>query len=171
MWFCTGVCGLHLLILISLCSNFRADHNLQDVRSKIFPFKRKKISADEVAAPVLLPSKRKERSISSLVVDTPTVTPTGLTGRRTRAVTRKAAALRGLGPGIDDPVKKEIDNGEKHAQNSSLPTNLGKVPQTRRQVNRPHLMGYPSLMHFNESYIGLGCEIVILITKFSNYNS
>lgn len=65
-----------------------------------------------------------------------------MTGRRTRAVTRKAAALRGLGPGIDDPVKKEIDNGEKHAQNSSLPTNLGKVPQTRRQVNRPHLMGY-----------------------------
>ncbi|EEE59545.1 E3 ubiquitin protein ligase DRIP2 [Oryza sativa Japonica Group] len=113
----------------------RADHNLQDVRSKIFPFKRKKISADEVAAPVLLPSKRKERSISSLVVDTPTVTPTGLTGRRTRAVTRKAAALRGLGPGIDDPVKKEIDNGEKHAQNSSLPTNLGKVPQTRRQMS------------------------------------
>uniref|UniRef100_A0A0E0KGJ5 RING-type domain-containing protein n=1 Tax=Oryza punctata TaxID=4537 RepID=A0A0E0KGJ5_ORYPU len=113
----------------------RADHNLQDVRSKIFPFKRKKIRADEVAAPVLLPSKRKERSISSLVVDTPIVTPTGLTGRRTRAVTRKAAALRGLGLGTDDPVKKEIDNGEKHALNSSLPTNSGKVPQIRRQMS------------------------------------
>uniref|UniRef100_A0A0D9VWK2 RING-type domain-containing protein n=1 Tax=Leersia perrieri TaxID=77586 RepID=A0A0D9VWK2_9ORYZ len=113
----------------------RADHNIQDVRSKIFPFKRKKIRAEEVAAPILLPSKRKERSISSLVVDTPTVTPTGLTGRRTRAVTRKAAALRGLGLGIDDPVKKEIDNSEKHAQNSSLPTNSGKVPQTRRQMS------------------------------------
>ncbi|KAG8062792.1 hypothetical protein GUJ93_ZPchr0003g16469 [Zizania palustris] len=112
----------------------RADHNIQDVRSKIFPFKRKKIRAEEVAAPISLPSKRKERSISSLVVNTPIVTPTGLTGRRTRAVARKAAALRGLGPVIDDPVKKEIDNGEKHAQNSSLPTNSGKAQQTRRQM-------------------------------------
>uniref|UniRef100_J3LQY9 RING-type domain-containing protein n=2 Tax=Oryza brachyantha TaxID=4533 RepID=J3LQY9_ORYBR len=109
----------------------RADHNIQDVRSKIFPFKRKKIRAEEVAAPILLPSKRKERSISSLVVDAPIVTPTGLTGRRTRAVTRKAAALRLV---TDDPVKKETDNGEKHAQNSSLSANSGKVPQTRRQM-------------------------------------
>ncbi|KAL5209971.1 hypothetical protein ABZP36_005594 [Zizania latifolia] len=112
----------------------RADHNLQDVRSKIFPFKRKKITAEEVAPPISLPSKRKERSISSLVINTPIVTPTGLTGRRTRAVARKAAALRCHGPGIDDPVKKENDNGEKHAHNSSLPTNSGNVPQTRRQM-------------------------------------
>ncbi|KAK8444585.1 hypothetical protein SEVIR_9G161500v4 [Setaria viridis] len=115
---------------------FRADHSLQDVRSKLFPFKRKKIKAEEVPSPISLPTKRKERSISSLVVNTPKVKPTGLTGRRTRAVARKAAAaaaLRGLGP-IVDPVKKEIDSCDSHSQSSSLPANSSKAPQTRRQI-------------------------------------
>nr|CAB3493952.1 unnamed protein product [Digitaria exilis] len=120
---------------------FRADHSLQDVRSKLFPFKRKKIKAEEVPSPTSLPTKRKERSISSLVVNTPKVKPTGLTGRRTRAVARKAAAaaaaaaaLRGLGPIIEDPVKKEIDSCDSHSQTSSLPANSSKAAQTRRQI-------------------------------------
>jgi E3 ubiquitin-protein ligase DRIP len=106
---------------------FRADHSLQDVRSKLFPFKRKKINAEEVPSSISLPTKIKERSISSLVVDTPKVKPTGLTGRRTRAVARKAAAaaaaaaaLRGLGPVIEDPVKKEIDSCDSHSHNSNI---------------------------------------------------
>ncbi|XP_062215160.1 E3 ubiquitin protein ligase DRIP2-like [Phragmites australis] len=114
----------------------RADHSLQDVRSKLFPFKRKKIKGEEVPSPISLPPKRKERSISSLVVNTPKVKPIGLTGRRTRAVARKAAAaLRGLGPIIEDPVKKEIDSCDGHSQNSSLPANSGKSSQTRRQIS------------------------------------
>jgi len=75
---------------------FRADHSLQDVRSKLFPFKRKKINVEEVPSSISPPTKIKERSISSLVVDTPKVKPTGLTGRRTRAVARKAAAAAAL---------------------------------------------------------------------------
>uniref|UniRef100_A0A453LQN7 RING-type domain-containing protein n=2 Tax=Aegilops tauschii subsp. strangulata TaxID=200361 RepID=A0A453LQN7_AEGTS len=71
----------------------RADHSLQDVRSKIFPFKRKKIKAEDVASPDSPPNKRKERSISSLVVHTPRLTPTGSTGRRTKVVTRKKLLL------------------------------------------------------------------------------
>ncbi|KAK3149945.1 hypothetical protein QOZ80_3AG0225140 [Eleusine coracana subsp. coracana] len=114
----------------------RADHSLQDVRSKLFPFKRKKIKAEEVPSPDSLPTKRKERSISSLVVNTPKVKPTSLTGRRTRAVARKAAAaLRGLGPVIEDPVKKEIDSGDNQPQNPVVPANSGKAPQTRRQIS------------------------------------
>ncbi|GJM95928.1 hypothetical protein PR202_ga12723 [Eleusine coracana subsp. coracana] len=113
-----------------------ADHSLQDVRSKLFPFKRKKIKAEEVPSPDSLPTKRKERSISSLVVNTPKVKPTSLTGRRTRAVARKAAAaLRGLGPVIEDPVKKEIDSGDNQPQNPVVPANSGKAPQTRRQIS------------------------------------
>ncbi|VAI21631.1 unnamed protein product [Triticum turgidum subsp. durum] len=111
----------------------RADHSLQDVRSKIFPFKRKKIKAEDVASPDSPPNKRKERSISSLVVHTPRLTPTGSTGRRTKVVTRKAAAaLHSLGPTVDNPVKKE--NSDKSAHSSSLPANLGKVPKTKRQI-------------------------------------
>ncbi|EAY83780.1 E3 ubiquitin protein ligase DRIP2 [Oryza sativa Japonica Group] len=112
----------------------RADHNIQDVRSKIFPLKRKKVNAEEVESPIAPPAKRKERSISSLVVNTPEITPKSLTGRRTRASTRKsAAALRDLGP-IIPPVKKDSDNTNKNADNSSLLDSLSKVPQTRRQV-------------------------------------
>ncbi|CAM0875805.1 unnamed protein product [Alopecurus aequalis] len=113
----------------------RADHSLQDVRSKIFPLKRKKIKAGDAESPISPPNKRKERSISSLVVHTPKLTPTGSTGRRTRAVTRKStAALRVLGPTDDDPVKKETDPSDKDAHSSSLPANSGKVPKKRRQI-------------------------------------
>ena len=116
-----------------LILDFRADHNKQDVRSKIFPLKRTKIDEAKVESPDTMPIKRKERSISSLVVDTPRVT-TGLTGRRTRAVTRKAAAaLRGLGP-ILEPVEKDNGSANKHADNISLLDSLSKVPQTRRKV-------------------------------------
>jgi len=104
------------------------------VRSKVFPFKRKKINAEEAESPIALPIKRKERSISSLVVNTPRITTAGSTGRRTRAVTRKAAALRGLGPIIADPLKKDSDNSNKKTENSSLLDSLSKMPQTRRQV-------------------------------------
>ncbi|KAM0906962.1 hypothetical protein ACQ4PT_016438 [Festuca glaucescens] len=113
----------------------RADHSLQDVRSKIFPFKRKKIKAEDAASPISPPSKIKERSISSLVVPTPRLTPTGSTGRRSRVVTRKAAAaLRGIGPTTDNPVKNENDSSDKNAHSSSVPANLGKVPKTKRQI-------------------------------------
>ncbi|CAL4891178.1 unnamed protein product [Urochloa decumbens] len=112
----------------------RPDHNIQDVRSKVFPFKRKKVNAEEAESPIALPVKRKERSISSLVVSTPRITPAGSTGRRTRAVTRKAAALRGLGPIIADPLKKDNDNSNKQTDTSTLLNSLSKVPQTRRQL-------------------------------------
>ncbi|CAN6343685.1 unnamed protein product [Urochloa humidicola] len=113
----------------------RPDHNIQDVRLKVFPFKRKKVNDEEAESPIMLPVKRKERSISSLVVNTPRITPASSTGRRTRAVTRKAAALRGLGPIIADPLKKDNDNNSnKQTDNSSLVNSLSKVPQTRRQL-------------------------------------
>jgi E3 ubiquitin-protein ligase DRIP len=118
----------------------RADHSLQDVRSKLFPFKRKKINAEEVSSSISLPTKIKERSISSLVVDTPKVKPTGLTGRRTRAVARKSAAaatatLHELRPVIEDLVKKEIDSCDSHPHDSNLPASSSKAQQIRRQVS------------------------------------
>ncbi|XP_066372601.1 E3 ubiquitin protein ligase DRIP2-like isoform X2 [Miscanthus floridulus] len=136
---CCPVCKIDLGCTPT--EKLRADHSLQDVRSKLFPFKRKKINAEEVPSSISLPTKIKERSISSLVVDTPKVKPTGLTGRRTRAVARKAAtaaataALRELGLIIEDPVKKEIDSCDSHSHNSNLPANSSKAPQTRRQIS------------------------------------
>ncbi|EES17330.1 hypothetical protein BDA96_08G172800 [Sorghum bicolor] len=124
----------------------RADHNIQDVRSKVFPFKRKKVNAEEAESPITLPVKVKERSISSLVVNTPRVAPAASTRRRTRAVTRKAAALRGLGPIIVDPLKKDNDNSNKQTDNSSLLDSLSKIPQTRRQLlSNGDTSGHPSV--------------------------
>ncbi|RVW38165.1 E3 ubiquitin protein ligase DRIP2 [Vitis vinifera] len=63
--------------------------------------------------PIPLPVKRKERSLSSLVVSTPRVSmQTGLTGRRTKAVARKSTALR---------------------ESSSSPESRNKVAQTKKQ--------------------------------------
>ncbi|XP_062214318.1 E3 ubiquitin protein ligase DRIP2-like isoform X2 [Phragmites australis] len=63
----------------------RADHSLQYVRSKIFPFKRQKVEAPEVTSPVTSPIKRKERSLSSLTIHAPQVSiQKYLTKRRTK---------------------------------------------------------------------------------------
>ncbi|KAL6312697.1 hypothetical protein AAG906_008884 [Vitis piasezkii] len=112
----------------------RPDHNLQDVRAKIFPFKRRKVKAPEVVLPVTLPVKRKERSLSSLVVSTPRVsTQTTMTGRRTKSVARKATALRGSGFSIEKLIKKEEDSVGERPASSSSPETLNKFTQNIRQ--------------------------------------
>ncbi|XP_058105489.1 E3 ubiquitin protein ligase DRIP2 [Magnolia sinica] len=127
---CCPICNIDLGC--TPVEKLRPDHNLQDVRAKIFPFKRRKVKAPEVAA-VSLPIRRKERSLSSLVVSTPRVpTQTGLTGRRTKAVARKAAAPRGSSFTIEDPVKKEEDV-EDQPESSSSPETLNKIAQNKRQ--------------------------------------
>jgi E3 ubiquitin-protein ligase DRIP len=91
----------------------RPDHNLQDIRTKIFPFKHKKVQAEEVVPSTPLPAKRKERSLSSLVVSAPKVsTHTSFTGKRTKSGTRKAAALRGCSFTPEESIKKEEAHDE-----------------------------------------------------------
>ncbi|KAF9682964.1 hypothetical protein SADUNF_Sadunf05G0162900 [Salix dunnii] len=111
------------------------DHNLQDVRSKIFPYKRRKVEAPEVVESVTLPViRRKERSLSSLVVSTPKVsTQTTATGRRTKPFPRKAAALRGSSFSIEKPIKKEHDRVEDSPESSSSPETPKKFNQNTRQ--------------------------------------
>ncbi|KAM0951785.1 putative transcription factor C2H2 family [Dioscorea sansibarensis] len=97
-----------------------ADHNLQDLRAKIFPYKRVKVEAPEVLSSVSIPVKRKERSLSSLVVTTPRVgNQSGLTGRRTKT-SRKAAGLCRLSPVISATIKKPLENVTDCKENSIL---------------------------------------------------
>ncbi|KAJ0981590.1 hypothetical protein J5N97_009845 [Dioscorea zingiberensis] len=111
----------------------RPDHNLQDIRAKIFPLKRRKVNAPEVTPSFSFPVIRKERSLSSLVVNTPRIaTQNSLTGRRSKAVGRRAAALRGLSPAVNELNKKENDNDEC-PENSSSSETLSKMTQNRRQ--------------------------------------
>ncbi|KAG8648120.1 E3 ubiquitin protein ligase DRIP2 isoform X2 [Manihot esculenta] len=134
---CCPVCNIDLGCLP--VEKLRPDHNLQDIRAKIFPFKRRKIKAPEVMPSIALPAKRKERSLSSLVVSTPQVPmQTGLTGRRSKASARKAAAVR-CSFIVDESNKKE-DSAEDHPMSSSTPESPNKVVQNKRQdssVNDP----------------------------------
>ncbi|XP_050265370.1 E3 ubiquitin protein ligase DRIP2-like isoform X2 [Quercus robur] len=112
----------------------RPDHSLQDVRAKIFPSKRRKVNAPEVVPSATLPARRKERSLSSLVVNTPRVsTQVTMTGRRSRAVARKAAALQGSRFSIEKLIKKEEDSVRDHPDSSSSPETSNKFPQNTRQ--------------------------------------
>ncbi|KAJ6681259.1 E3 UBIQUITIN PROTEIN LIGASE DRIP1 [Salix koriyanagi] len=78
--------------------------------------------------------RRKERSLSSLVVSTPKVsTQTTATGRRTKPFPRKAAALRGSSFSIEKPIKKEHDRVEDSPESSSSPETPKKFNQNMRQ--------------------------------------
>ncbi|XP_045795061.1 E3 ubiquitin protein ligase DRIP2-like [Trifolium pratense] len=139
---CCPVCEIDLGILP--VEKLRPDHNLQDIRTKIFPFKHKKVQAEdqaedqpeEVVPSIPLPAKRKERSLSSLVVSAPKVsTHTSFTGKRTKTGTRKAAGLRGCSFIPDESIKEETrdednlnsstgETSKKHRSNEDTDNNI-----------------------------------------------
>ncbi|CAL9169771.1 E3 ubiquitin protein ligase DRIP2-like [Musa acuminata AAA Group] len=126
---CCPICNIDLGCVP--VEKLRPDHNLQDLRAKIFPFKRRKVEAPENFPLLSLPVRRKERSLSSLVVNTPRLaTQTALTGRQTRAVARRAAILRGQSPGTHDSVKREDEYVDRLTENSGNPS---KSAVSRRQ--------------------------------------
>lgn len=122
----------------------RPDHSLQDVRGKIFPSKHTRVKAPEVVPSVTLPLRRKERSLSSLVVNTPRVSPqTNLTGKRSRVPPRKKP--RGSTFSADKSVKKEDDSMEDHQDSSSSREISNKFTQKLRQKSStPELSSDPS---------------------------
>ncbi|KAL0722015.1 hypothetical protein Bca4012_036614 [Brassica carinata] len=110
----------------------RPDHILQDLRAKIFTPKRKRERAPEVVSSITLPARRKERSISSLVVSTPRVSAqTGTTGKRTKSLMRKD--VRGSGSFTKRTVKKEEEFGDDHTESGSSPETLKNFTQSKRQ--------------------------------------
>lgn len=122
---------VHVFLLI-IC---RPDHNLQDIRAKIFPFKGRRVKAPEVVPSIALPAKRKERSLSSLVVSAPKVsTQTGFTGKRTKTGTRKAAALRGCNFILEESIKREETYGEDNLVSSVSPSS-NMIAQNESQVS------------------------------------
>ncbi|KAF8047607.1 hypothetical protein N665_2930s0001 [Sinapis alba] len=113
----------------------RPDHILQDLRAKIFPLKRKRERALEVLSSVTLPARRKERSISSLVVSTPRVSAqTGTTGKRSKSLMRKDVC--GNGSFAKRTVKKEEEFGDDHTESASSPETLQIFTQNKRQLKK-----------------------------------
>ncbi|KAI3911737.1 hypothetical protein MKX01_029498 [Papaver californicum] len=147
---CCPVCNIDLGCAPE--EKLRPDHNLQDLRAKIFPLKKGEVKAPEVTCdvspnmkpdvtrevipPASVPVRRKERSLSSLVVNTPRVSAqTNLAGRRTKAVARRAAALRGSSFTIDEPGKKSEGSHEDHSESSSSPETLSKIARRRQNYS------------------------------------
>ncbi|XP_052184172.1 E3 ubiquitin protein ligase DRIP2-like isoform X2 [Diospyros lotus] len=129
---CCPVCNISLGCVP--LEKLRPDHNMQDLRAKICPFKRRKVRAPEVAPSLTLPIKRKERSLSSLVVSTPRLpAQTAMTGRRSRAFARKASSLRGSSFSAEKAVKKEEVSVEDLPESSSSPETLNKFSQNLKQ--------------------------------------
>lgn len=130
---CCPICNIDLGCVP--LEKLRPDHNLQDVRAKIFPFKRRKVKVPETVLSVTLPVRRKERSLSSLVVSTPRVsTQATMTGRRTKSVARRSAALRGSSFTIEKPIKKEEVSVGDCPESSSSPETRNKFTQNVRQI-------------------------------------
>lgn len=127
---CCPICNIDLGCVP--LEKLRPDHNIQDVRAKIFPFKRRKVRAPEVVSSVTLPVRRKERSLSSLVVSTPKVsTHTALTGRRSKVSARKTSRTSSFS--FEKHVKKEEDSVDDHPESSSSRETLTKFTQNIRQ--------------------------------------
>lgn len=126
---CCPVCNTNLGCVP--LDKLRHDHNLQDVRAKIFPFKRRKVNAPEVPS-ITLPVRRKERSLSSLVVSTPRVlAQTATTRRKSKVSARKTSRGPSSSPGKH--IKKEEDSIENHPESSSSQETLTKFTQNIRQ--------------------------------------
>jgi E3 ubiquitin-protein ligase DRIP len=132
----------------------RADHSLQDLRARIFPSKRKKarepatvssvpedvpsVPEAVMAVPEAVPvqesehsvpliGRRKERSLSSLVVSTPKISVKSvLTGKRSKSVARKRES--------PIPVEEQIKKMDDYYESLSSPETLRKIAQTKRQV-------------------------------------
>ncbi|XP_057438591.1 E3 ubiquitin protein ligase DRIP2-like [Lotus japonicus] len=131
---CCPICNIDLGCVP--LEKLRPDHNLQDMRAKIFPLKGRKAKAPEVAPSVPLPARRKERSLSSLVVITPRASAQAtMTGRRTKP-TRKASGLRSSSFSIEKPIKKEEVSGD-HPESSSSRDTSNKLPQNTEQSSSP----------------------------------
>lgn len=141
---CCPICNIDLGCVP--LEKLRPDHNLQDVRAKIFPSKRRRVKAPEVVPPVTLPLRRKERSLSSLVVSTPRVSPqtTALTGKRSKVPPRKKQ--RGSSFSVDKSVKKEDESMEDHQDSSSSREISNKFTKNLRQNSlTPEASSDPSL--------------------------
>ncbi|KAK4785777.1 hypothetical protein SAY86_002466 [Trapa natans] len=115
---CCPVCNIDLGCLPE--EKLRPDHNLQDIRTKIFPLKRK-IEALKILPTAPPQPKKKERLLSSLVVSTPKVSmQTGTTGRRTKALARRAASSRNSSFVSEEPNnKKKEDSSAEDATGGS----------------------------------------------------
>ncbi|KAH9305150.1 hypothetical protein KI387_009554, partial [Taxus chinensis] len=152
------ICNVYLGCLPK--EKLRPDNNLQDVRSKIFPLKKKKMKTSDNISLGSAPARRKERSLSSLVISTPPVNAQAGLSSRTKSVARKAAASRGIGNKrnsggdplnqiTDDDIKNiaNQENGQKRTGKATSWEPLACLAEAanRTQTCQTPLLGLPAI--------------------------
>ncbi|WCJ23923.1 Polycomb group RING finger protein 1 [Euphorbia peplus] len=131
----------------------RADHSLEDLKTKIFSSKREKkvksivVPAKPLPCSVSLPVRRKEISLSSLVANdpppkvlTPPASPKYVPrpSKRLKAIARKSPALRATISIDEHPVKKIDDFHESLSSPQAKTQVQNSVPDTskRQETNK-----------------------------------
>ncbi|KAK2417725.1 E3 ubiquitin protein ligase DRIP2 [Trifolium repens] len=132
---CCPVCNIDLGCVP--LEKLKPDHSKLNIRYIVFPSKRREVKEPEVVAAsvesVPVPAKRKERSLSSLVVNTPRVSAQSTkTGRRTKP-TRKASSLRSSSFSIEKSVKHEDELLDNRPKSSSSPETSNELRQNNGQ--------------------------------------
>ncbi|KAJ9182212.1 hypothetical protein P3X46_006233 [Hevea brasiliensis] len=120
----------------------RADHSLEDLKAKIFASIRDKTKAPAVlpSVPEAVPSspltgRRKERYLSSLVVNTPKIAAKStLPRKRLKSIARKSPALR-ESILAEELLVKKVD--ACCHESLSSPETLSKIAQAKRQNSIP----------------------------------
>uniref|UniRef100_A0ACD6A0F6 Uncharacterized protein n=1 Tax=Avena sativa TaxID=4498 RepID=A0ACD6A0F6_AVESA len=103
----------HIDLGIAPEEKLRPDHNIQSIRNKVFPLKTE-VDASKVLTSTS-PAKKKERSLSSLVVETPKIaTQTSLTGQRTKAARRTTTSQ--MSSLISNGTMRLLNNSEGRDQ-------------------------------------------------------
>lgn len=133
-----------LLPFVSRKSKVPADDIAQDIEVDPLPSKRKKVKAPAVSsAPI--PAKRKEKYLSSLVINSPQVSGGPEMSGRRRYPTRRRVPLREY-PSFQEPEKKEEDFHERLKSPQTLKKNTLYTRQVKEEktiVGSMHL-----LLHF-----------------------
>lgn len=136
---CCPICNIDLGCVP--LEKLRPDHNLQDLRAKILPYKRRRVKAPEVVVPL----RRKERSLSSLVVTAPRVSPSPqtptkttitMTGKRSKVTPRKKS--RGSSFSIEKPLLKkqqEQQDSISMEESSTSHETSNKITHNSKQKN------------------------------------
>ncbi|XP_022761109.1 E3 ubiquitin protein ligase DRIP2-like [Durio zibethinus] len=132
----------------------RADNNWQDIMNKIFPSKEHKSKEPEGRILVPSPARRKERSLSSLVVSTPRVSAkSSLTVRRSKLTARKTIASQ------ESPFLNEehVSKLEELPKTLSSPQTYSKVAQNTMPLS-DYSVGESSKRHVLDRSTGSNAE-------------
>ncbi|XP_031496629.1 E3 ubiquitin protein ligase DRIP2-like [Nymphaea colorata] len=119
------ICNVYLGCMAR--EKLRPDNNLQDVRMKIFPLK--KLKEIDVGPIPTGPSRRKERSLSSIVISTDPISTTGHASKA-KIAARKAGISRGGGnKNHGDKDFSDVDKGDAFDQPYKL-----SMPSKRKRI-------------------------------------